>query len=85
MSAENIVGGLCGQSILEDKYNEAKAMCPPSSNLSANFSLSFVEGIPSHDSIGAEVNDSTLSNLTVNESITDCDTLALIDDTAILL
>ena len=69
---------------MEDKYNEAKAMCP----LSTNLSLSFVEGtLSTVDSIGAEVNDSTFSDLTVNDcqSITDCDTLAFIDDTAILL
>ena len=83
VSSENIAAGLCGQSILEDKYTEAKAMCP----MSANLSLSFVGGIDSvgPDSIGAEVNDSTFSDLTINESITESDTLALINDTTILL
>ena len=83
VSSENIVAGLCGQSILEDKYTEAKAMCP----MAANLSLSFVGGIDSvgPDSIGAEVNDSTFSDLTINESITESDTLALINDTTILL
>ena len=83
VSSENIVAGLCGQSILEDKYTEAKAMCP----MSANLSLSFIGGVDSvgPDSIGAEINDSTFSDLTINESITESDTLALINDTTILL